>query len=179
MQYYQCYQCGNEVTQLSNRSRCIECESSRASFNENDTLRQQLGEFQIAEKNTSDAYLRLREILGSFDTPYAPSPELVWTHTEMKARQAVEQQAMITAFRHAANSLGKTTGVIVSHVEHDEAAKSVTGDHYFLELLAESELRYNRLKAAAESVLLDHEYPPASGEVQGSAAIQHLKEALK
>jgi hypothetical protein len=67
--------------------------------------------------------------------------------------QILEQQAMLTAFRHASNSIGIATGTIISHVAHDEAAKSVTGDHYFLELIAESELRYKRLKAAAEDVV--------------------------
>jgi hypothetical protein len=62
-------------------------------------------------------------------------------------RQLGEQQAMMTAFRHAANSIGLATGVIAQHVDHDEAAKSVAGDHYFLEQIAESELRYKRLEA--------------------------------
>ena len=87
---------------------------------------------------------------------------------------AGEQQAMITAFRHAANSLGKATGVIISHVEHDEAAKSVTGDHYFLELLAESELRYKRLKAAADAVI-----DSRNSLTRSIGSINALKEALK
>jgi hypothetical protein len=66
--------------------------------------------------------------------------------------QLGDTQCMLTAFRHASNSIGIATGVTDKHTDHDEAAKSVTGDHYFLELIAESEMRYKRLKAAAEAV---------------------------
>jgi len=88
--------------------------------------------------------------------------------------QLDEQQAMLTAFRHAANSLGKATGVIVSHVDHDEAAKSVAGDHYSLELLAESELRYTRLKAAAEGVV-----DTRNSMTRSICSIDALKKVLK
>lgn len=63
-----------------------------------------------------------------------------------------DQEGMLTAFRHAANSLALEAGVIASHKDHG----GILGDHYFLELIAESELRikrlsikYERLRAAA------------------------------
>lgn len=84
---------------------------------------------------------------------------------------------MLTAFRHAANSLALEAGIIVSHVPHDEAGKSVIGDIYFLQLLAESELRmrtlstgYEKLRAAVSRV--------ASGEITGPSAVRYLTEAL-
>jgi hypothetical protein len=79
-------------------------------------------------------------------------------------RQLGEQQAMMTAFRHAANSIGLATGVVAQHVDHDEAAKSVTGDHYFLEQIAESELRYKRLEAVAATVVTECEWAVISVE---------------
>jgi hypothetical protein len=91
--------------------------------------------------------------------------------TTLTLRQILEQQAMLTAFRHAGNSIGIATGTIISHVAHDEAAKSVTGDHYFLELIAESELRYKRLKAAAEPVLRDY--------VNAIDMLEHIDEAAE
>ncbi len=62
------------------------------------------------------------------------------------------QSAMLTAFRHAANSIGVETGVIDSHIHHDEAVKSVTGDAYFLELIKEAEIRFNRLSLQHEKL---------------------------
>lgn len=70
-----------------------------------------------------------------------------------------EALAMLTAFRHAANSLAVEAGVIAQHIEHDDAAKSVLQDVYFLQLIAEAELRlkrvttgYERLRAASAKV---------------------------
>ena len=71
------------------------------------------------------------------------------------------QAKMLKAFRDASNSIGVETGTIASHIEHDEAVKSITGDAYFLELIKESEVRFNRLSLqheklrAASSTALD------------------------
>jgi hypothetical protein len=61
-----------------------------------------------------------------------------------------DQAGMLTAFRHAANSLGIEAGVIVSHVPHADAQASITGDHYFLELISEAELRFRKLSVRFE-----------------------------
>jgi hypothetical protein len=52
-----------------------------------------------------------------------------------------DQAAMIARYRDAANRIGVASGVIKSHISHDEAAQSVAGDQYFLELISEAELR--------------------------------------
>ena len=46
--------------------------------------------FQRTEKETSDAYIRLRAILKAWKTPYAPTSEQVWAHTEECAKKAME-----------------------------------------------------------------------------------------
>jgi hypothetical protein len=61
-----------------------------------------------------------------------------------------DQAGMLTAFRHAANSLAIEAGVIVSHVPHPDAQASVTGDHYFLELISGAELRFRKLSVRFE-----------------------------
>jgi hypothetical protein len=61
-----------------------------------------------------------------------------------------DQAGMLTAFRHAANSIGIEAGVIVSHVPHADAQASITGDHYFLELISQAELRFRRLSVRYE-----------------------------
>lgn len=78
-------------------------------------------------------------------------------------REHDDARGMLTAFRHAANSIAIEAGVIGSHVPHDQAAKSVLQDVYFLQLIAEAELRfrtlsvrYEKLRAAAGRVLGDY-----------------------
>lgn len=46
--------------------------------------RKQWDEFLEAEHKLSDAYLRIRKILNAFQTPYAPTPEQIYQHTEAK-----------------------------------------------------------------------------------------------
>lgn len=41
------------------------------------------------EAQLSAAYVRLRKILGAFDTPPAPTGPQVWEHTEQCAREVV------------------------------------------------------------------------------------------
>jgi len=62
------------------------------------------------------------------------------------------QAAMLKDFRDASNSIGVETGTIASHIHHDEVLKSITGDAYFLELIKESELRFNRLSLQHEKL---------------------------
>ncbi|HUT03768.1 MAG TPA: hypothetical protein VM163_07755, partial [bacterium] len=47
----------------------------------------ELAKWKDAERRLSDAYLRLRGILGAWETPNAPTAEQVWVHTEAKARE--------------------------------------------------------------------------------------------
>jgi hypothetical protein len=74
-----------------------------------------------------------------------------------------ELRAMMTAFRHAANSIGVEAGITKDHVGHGEIAESVCGDVYYLELISEAEerfkrlsVKYERLRAAAVPVLSDY-----------------------
>ena len=50
----------------------------------------ELAKWKDAERRLSDAYLRLRGILGAWETPNAPTAEQVWVHTEAKARELAE-----------------------------------------------------------------------------------------
>jgi hypothetical protein len=46
-------------------------------------VRQQFNTMRDAEHALSDAYVRLRKMIpGAFDTPYAPTGEQIWKHTE-------------------------------------------------------------------------------------------------
>jgi hypothetical protein len=53
----------------------------------NSRLVAQIDGLQKAEKETGEAYLRLRGILGAFRTPHGPTCEQVWAHTEERARE--------------------------------------------------------------------------------------------
>jgi hypothetical protein len=104
-----------------------------------------------------------------------------------------ERGAMITAFRHAANSLAIEAGITQSHVDHDEAAQSVCGDHLYIEMISEAEerfkrlsVKYERLRASVVPVLSDMEYllshqtrSPEDGSVDIDGQNAHdLDEAL-
>lgn len=72
-----------------------------AAETENEDLRKELEKerekrkmFQEAEKNLSAAYLKLRKILDAFGTPYGPTPEQVWAHTEECAKKIVKAAAV-------------------------------------------------------------------------------------
>lgn len=52
-----------------------------------------------------------------------------------------EAMAMLTAFRHASNSIGKAAKITKDHVAHDVAEASVCGDAYYLELIRGAEQR--------------------------------------
>ncbi len=94
-----------------------------------------------------------------------------------------DQASMLTAFRHAANSIGVEAGVVASHVHPSEIEASVIGDTYYLELISEAELRlkklsirYERLRAAAIPVV--HIYDEDSGIAPDMQCMRSLKEAL-
>jgi hypothetical protein len=53
----------------------------------NSRLVAQIDGLQKAERETGEAYLRLRGILGAFRTPHGPTCEQVWAHTEGRARE--------------------------------------------------------------------------------------------
>ena len=50
-----------------------------------------------AERNLSDAYLRLRIKLDAFRTPDAPTAEEVWAHTEAKLDELIAQRDELRA----------------------------------------------------------------------------------
>ena len=102
--------------------------------------------------NLKNIYLRL---IALGDIPAASHMLDLQAHIDAPDDQA----AMLTAFRHAANAIGVEAGVIAHHISHSESEASVCGDHYFLELISEAELRfrklsvrYERLRAAAIGV---------------------------
>ncbi len=85
----------------------------------------------------------------------------------------------LTAFHHAANSLALEAGVIGSHVAHGDP---VTQSGYFLQLIADAELRlkrvlvgYEKLRAAAIPVLDVDDRGFGSSDF---AALEGLQEAL-
>jgi flagellar capping protein FliD len=75
-----------------------------------------------------------------------------------------EIKAMITAFRHAANSLALEAGITKDHVSHEVAEASVCQkDGYYLDLIRGAEhrlerlsVKYERLRAAGVQILQAH-----------------------
>jgi hypothetical protein len=63
---------------------------------------------------------------------------------EKMLKEYDELRAMMVAFRHAANSIGVEAGITKSHIDHDEAAQSVCGDHLYIEMISEAEERFKR-----------------------------------
>lgn len=53
----------------------------------------QIAELRAAEKKTSDAYLRIRELVNAFDTPHAPTPEQIYELTERKIKELQAENA--------------------------------------------------------------------------------------
>jgi hypothetical protein len=94
-----------------------------------------------------------------------------------------DQAAMLTAFRHAANSIGVEAGITKDHVGHGEIAESVCGDVFYLELISEAEERFKRLSAkyeklrAASTRTVD-EYGKMPVDLFKMGPIRGLKEAL-
>jgi hypothetical protein len=68
-----------------------------------------------------------------------------------------DQAGMLTAFKHAANSIGEATGVTTVHVDHEEAAQSVCGDAYYLDLIrgAEQRMGLERISFEHQTTLLN------------------------
>jgi hypothetical protein len=71
-----------------------------------------------------------------------------------------ELVAMMVAFRHAANSIGKAADITKDHIAHDEAEASVCGDAYYLALIRGAEeliklqsIQQKRLLAMANEAL--------------------------
>lgn len=63
-----------------------------SSFKELDELRTQLAESRDAERQLSNAYLKLRSMIpGAYDTPHAPSSEQVWDVTEKALERLAEK----------------------------------------------------------------------------------------
>lgn len=76
---------------------------------------------------------------------------------------------ILTAFRHAANSIGVEAGIVMNHKDHG----GLSGDHYFLELIAEAELRFRKLSTGYEllraaSTVAAEEHSELLAEVEGA-----------
>jgi hypothetical protein len=83
---------------------------------------------------------------------------LVRVETVEKMLQDYDDRgAMLTAFRHAANSLALEAGITKDHVSHDEAAASVCGDAYYLDLIrgAEQRMGLERISFKHQTTLLN------------------------
>lgn len=63
-----------------------------------------------------------------------------------------QSEGMRQSFRKAASDLAIEAGIIGGPVKHDEVAGSVLQDVYFLQLLAESQLRMGRMSLAYEKL---------------------------
>lgn len=91
---------------------------------------------------------------------------------------------MLTAFRHAANGIGVEAGVIGARVSHVVAQTSVCRDAYFLELIAEAELRFKRLsiryeKLRAAAIPVVDEYDENLDNLGDLRLYKTLREVLK
>ena len=60
-------------------------------------LQTELDQMRKSEHQTSDAYVRLRVILGALDTPHAPAPEQIHELTESKAKGLKTELDQMTA----------------------------------------------------------------------------------
>jgi len=100
---------------------------------EDTTLRARLAQvegelrlFREAEKTTSDAYLRIRGLLGAWDTPHGPTPEQVYAHTEAKLSELITHAEKAEQFRDAV-----IDALVVSHIyipEHDTNPRKALND---------------------------------------------------
>jgi hypothetical protein len=92
-----------------------------------------------------------------------------------------QSEGMRQSFRKAASDIAIEAGVLSAPVKHDEVAGTVLQDIYFLQLIAESELRlrslsvrYEKLRAAAIGVL------EAQGSITAaSKAIEVLRDEVR
>lgn len=106
----------------------------------------------------------------------------VWTHDIAKAVNQFDQsEGMRESFRKAASDLAIEAGVITQPVKHDEAAASVLQDIYLLQLIAESQLRMQRLSICYENlraaaVKVEDVYSEYNDQM---GAMDDLREALK
>jgi hypothetical protein len=86
----------------------------------------------------------IRRILKSSKQAENPSMRIRVVTVEKMLADYDERGAMLTAFKHAANSIGKAAGITKDHVGHGEIAESVCGDVFYLELISEAEERFKR-----------------------------------
>jgi hypothetical protein len=107
----------------------------------------------------------MRRMLEAAELSGNPSMRIRVVTVEKMLADYDDRGAMLTAFRHAANSIGVEAGITKDHVGHGEIAESVCGDVYYLELISEAEerfkrlsVKYEKLRAVAVPVLSDMEY---------------------
>jgi hypothetical protein len=92
----------------------------------------------------------IRRILKSAELSGNPSMRIRVVTVEKMLQDYGDRGAMITAFRHAANSIGVEAGITKDHVSHDVAVASVCGDHLYIEMISEAEERFKRLSVKYE-----------------------------
>ena len=91
-------------------------------------------EWVKAEHDLGESYLRLRGILDAFDTPFAPTDEQIWEHTEQKANEM--KTALLSAQTQLDELKAKTATLIeglptysksASMYQRVEAVKALIG----------------------------------------------------
>jgi hypothetical protein len=85
------------------------------------------------DKELSDAYVRLRNIIpGAHDTPFAPSPEVVWAITEKAAKALVERaeaaEAELARTREGVREYLETTGFNAAPTPARERLRQLVGE---------------------------------------------------
>ena len=88
------------------------------------TLAAEVDSQRVRERALSDAYLRLRQLIGrkAFDTPHAPTVEQVWTTTEIALADLVAQ---VDRMRPVVDSAIATTehgcGLCIARLDNEVA----------------------------------------------------------
>ena len=88
--------------------------------------------FKVSEKKLSDAYLRIRTLVNSFDTPFAPTPEQIYELTENKIKdlqdklyeaqiryQAASNLLLNSYFQHGCQRLNETEKTMEEEIEKE------------------------------------------------------------
>ena len=115
---------------------------------ERDNLLERNKELLKAEHDLSDAYLRIRELVSAWETPFAPTTVDVWELTESKVRSLQERNKILES--------SKTTQEMLDDVKklfEEEKAKCKR-------LEEQLDARKNQDKAQIQKNLDDYYKPP-------------------
>lgn len=108
-----------------------------------EAMEQQLLEVRLAEKATSDAYLRIRTLLNAFDTGKAPTCEQIYALTESKVTALIQQLSLhnpdaIDKVNASDNNIaGLYPSYSLSSIYNGDIKKS--GSQYFINILTDGE----------------------------------------